>query len=196
MLKGSGIATGGQDCHDAASGAYTGGISGGMLADAGAKYVILGHSERRRRLEETNWTVRAKVAAAFAAGLVPIICVGESRVERDRGLAAAVVAHQLMDSIPDLSGHDDFVVAYEPAWAIGSGRTPSRDEIADMHAIIRQLLLDRFGTRGAAVRILYGGSLKPANAAEILSAPCVDGGLVGTASLSPTEFYRVITAAA
>lgn len=190
----SGILAGGQDCHAAASGAHTGDISAGMLADAGAQYVIVGHSERRAAYGETDDQVRAKAEAAIGAGLKPIICVGESEAERDADKAEAVVAGQLAGSIPDAAEQHEVIVAYEPIWAIGTGRTPSNDDIAQMHASIRRQLTDRFGERGATVRILYGGSLKPQNAREILQVENVNGGLVGGASLLAKDFYTIISA--
>ena len=188
------IATGGQDCHTAAGGAHTGDISAPMLADAGAKYVIVGHSERRADHDESDALVSAKALAALGAGLVPIICVGETRAEREAGQAEAVVARQLAGSIPDVADKEQFVIAYEPVWAIGTGLTPSNADIADMHGAIRRRLEERFGERGAAVRILYGGSLKPGNAREILAVPEVNGGLVGGASLLSSDLYAIISA--
>ena len=190
----SGILAGGQDCHAAASGAHTGDLSAGMLADAGAQYVIVGHSERRADHAETDAQVRAKAEAAIGAGLKPIICVGETEAERDAGSADSVVASQLAGSIPDAAGVNEMIIAYEPIWAIGTGRTPSNDEIAQMHAGIRRQLVDRFGDTGASMRILYGGSLKPQNAREILQVENVNGGLVGGASLLAKDFYTIISA--
>ncbi|KFC72352.1 Triosephosphate isomerase [Devosia sp. LC5] len=190
----SGILAGGQDCHAAASGAHTGDIAAGMLADAGAQYVIVGHSERRAAYAETDATVRAKAEAAIGAGLKPIICVGETEAERDSGEAETVVATQLAGSIPDHAGQHEVIVAYEPVWAIGTGRTPTSEEIAQMHNRIRTILADRFGDKGVAIRILYGGSLKPQNAREILAIENVNGGLVGGASLLAKDFYTIISA--
>jgi triosephosphate isomerase len=190
----SGILAGGQDCHPGASGAHTGDISAGMLADAGAQYVIVGHSERRAAHGETDDLVRAKAEAALGAGLKPIICVGETEAERDSGQAEAVVAAQLAGSIPDAGSHHALIVAYEPIWAIGTGRTPSNDDIAQMHSAIRRHLVDRFGDRGNTVHILYGGSLKPQNAREILAIDNVNGGLVGGASLLAKDFATIISA--
>lgn len=190
----AGIVSGGQDCHAAASGAHTGDVSAQMLADAGAQYVIVGHSERRTNHGETDALVQQKALAAHAAGLVPIICVGETEAERDAGNAAAVVIGQLEGSVPDdWSGHD-IVIAYEPVWAIGTGRTPTSGDIAEMHNAIRDQLGSRFGERGAAVRILYGGSMKPSNASEILRIANVNGGLVGGASLLANDFHAIISA--
>jgi triosephosphate isomerase len=190
----SGILAGGQDCHVAASGAHTGDISASQLADAGAQYVIVGHSERRANHGETDDQVRAKAEAAIGAGLKPIICVGETEAERDAGTADSVVATQLAASIPDAAEQHEVIVAYEPIWAIGTGRTPSNDDIAQMHNSIRRQLTDRFGDKGTVIRILYGGSLKPQNAREILQVENVNGGLVGGASLLAKDFYTIISA--
>jgi triosephosphate isomerase len=189
------VLTGGQDCHAAGSGAYTGDISAAQLADSGATFVILGHSERRAGHGETDTLVRGKAQAALAAGVIPIICVGETRAERETGTFDAVVERQLAGSIPDEAGNENFVIAYEPVWAIGTGLTPTSDEIAAMHAMIRRHLAGRFGGTGEGVRILYGGSLKPANAGEILALPNVNGGLVGGASLLADDFFAIISAA-
>lgn len=190
----AGIQAGGQDCHPHQSGAHTGDISASMLADAGAQYVIVGHSERRANHAETDALVRAKAEAAMGAGLRPIICVGETEAERDGGKAESVVAAQLAGSIPDAAEQHDVVVAYEPVWAIGTGRTPTNDEIAQMHGRIREILVERFGDKGARIHILYGGSLKPQNAREILAIENVNGGLVGGASLLAKDFYTIISA--
>jgi len=190
----AGIQAGGQDCHPHQSGAHTGDISASMLADAGAQYVIVGHSERRANHAETDALVRAKAEAAMGAGLKPIICVGETEAERDGGNAESVVAAQLSGSIPDAAEQHDVVVAYEPVWAIGTGRTPTNDEIAQMHGRIREILVERFGDKGAGIHILYGGSLKPQNAREILAIENVNGGLVGGASLLAKDFYTIISA--
>jgi triosephosphate isomerase len=190
----SGILAGGQDCHAELSGAHTGDISAPMLADAGAQYVIVGHSERRATYGETDHQVRAKAEAALGAGLKPIICVGETEAERDAGSAQNVVASQLTGSIPEAASQHDIIVAYEPVWAIGTGRTPSNDEIAQMHNSIRRHLLERFPEKGASIRILYGGSMKPINAREILAIENVNGGLVGGASLLAKDFYTIISA--
>lgn len=190
----SGILAGGQDCHAEPHGAHTGDISAGMLADAGAQFVIVGHSERRADHGETDHMVRAKAEAAIGAGLKPIICVGESDAQRDAGDAEAVVGEQLDNSIPDAAGQHDVIVAYEPIWAIGTGRTPSLEEIRQIHASIRNRLVQRFGEKGETIRILYGGSLKPVNAREILAIENVNGGLVGGASLLAKDFYTIISA--
>jgi len=188
-VRGSPVAIGGQDCHALPSGAYTGDISAEMLKDAGAEAVIVGHSERRQYHGETDAVVRAKAAAAHRAGLTPIVCVGETRAERDAGRALAVVAGQLDGSLPDPGG--DFVVAYEPVWAIGTGLTPSAQDVADMHRFIRQRLALRLGAAGEGIRVLYGGSVKPSNANELLTVQDVDGALVGGASLKADEFLAI-----
>jgi triosephosphate isomerase len=190
----SGILAGGQDCHPAASGAHTGDIAAGMLADAGAQYVIVGHSERRAAHGESDDLVRSKAEAAIGAGLKPIICVGETEAERDSGRAESVVATQLAGSIPDAAGQHDVIVAYEPVWAIGTGRTPGNEDISQMHNSIRRQLVDRFGDKGLGIHILYGGSLKPQNAREILAIENVNGGLVGGASLLAKDFATIISA--
>jgi triosephosphate isomerase len=189
-----GILTGGQDCHTAQSGAHTGDISAAMLADAGAQYCIVGHSERRADHGETDETVAAKTRAALAAGLIPIICVGETEAQRRAGEQNAVVAAQLAHSIPDEVAGREFVVAYEPVWAIGTGLTPTLEDIAAMHDYMRDLLVNRFGGQGAAARLLYGGSMKPANARDILAIDNVNGGLVGGASLLANDFHAIISA--
>ncbi|MEO6396803.1 MAG: triose-phosphate isomerase [Devosia sp.] len=190
-----GVVLGAQDCHPAASGAHTGDLSAAMLADAGAHYVIVGHSERRADHGETDDLVRQKTLAALSAGLVPIICVGETRAQREAGEADSVVAKQLAASVPDQAAGSGFVVAYEPVWAIGTGLTPTSADIEAMHKSLRRQLISRFGTIGEGVRLLYGGSLKPSNAAEILAIPEVNGGLVGGASLLADEFHAIISAA-
>jgi triosephosphate isomerase len=194
LASSSGIVTGGQDCHPAPNGAHTGDVSATMLADAGAQYVIVGHSERRTDHAESDALVRQKAQAALAAGLVPIICVGETRAEREAGRADAVVSGQLAGSIPDEAAGQRIVVAYEPVWAIGTGLTPTNDDIAQMHDSIRRQLVERFGERGETVQILYGGSMKPANAREILRVSNVNGGLVGGASLLANDFHAIISA--
>ena len=189
------VQVGGQNCHAAASGAHTGDVSAEMLRDAGATAVIVGHSERRADHAETDDDVRAKALAARRAGLMAIICVGETEAERDAGRAEAVVTGQLAGSVPEGATAADTVIAYEPVWAIGTGRTPTVDDIQAMHAAIRAALADRFGDEAAAMRVLYGGSVKPDNAAEIFALPDVDGGLVGGASLKAADFARIIAAA-
>lgn len=187
--RGSAVAIGGQNCHALASGAFTGDISAEMLKDAGAVAVIIGHSERRQYHGETDAEVRGKALAARRAGILAIVCVGETRAERDAGQARAVVGAQLDGSLPD--GAADFVVAYEPVWAIGSGVTPTAADVADMHGFIRARLSSRYGEKGQVVRILYGGSVKPANARELMGIENVDGALVGGASLKADEFLAI-----
>lgn len=189
------LSVGGQDCHAAASGAHTGDISALMLRDAGASHVILGHSERRADHHETDAEVRAKAIAAIGAGLVAIVCVGETAAERDAGRALAVVAGQLAGSVPKAANPGALVLAYEPVWAIGTGRTPTLAEIAEVHGLIRAELAARFGADAAArVRLLYGGSVKPGNAAAIFATSNVDGALVGGASLKAADFSAIIAA--
>jgi len=192
VLRGSAVSAGGQDCHRRTEGAHTGDISAAMLKDAGATHVILGHSERRAEHGETNAIVLAKVGAAIAAGLRPIVCVGETLAERERGAAAPVVREQVAEAIPEGFDAAGGAIAYEPVWAIGTGRTPTIAEIAEMHAEIRSLLTAR---RMGPVPILYGGSVKPANAAAILAAPEVGGALVGGASLVAADFLAIAAAA-
>ena len=187
--RGTRVATGGQDCHANPSGSHTGDIAAEMLADAHASFVIAGHSERRRDHHETDAEVCAKARAARRAGLVPIVCVGETRAERDAGKARDVVGTQLAGSLPDGAG--DFVVAYEPIWAIGTGLTPTPKDVADMHGFIRNELAARFGGFSETVRILYGGSVKASNASELLAIDNVDGALVGGASLDAEEFLAI-----
>jgi triosephosphate isomerase (TIM) len=191
ICEGTKVGVGGQDCHAEASGAFTGDISAEMLKDAGATYVILGHSERRAGHHETNEQVRAKAKAALRAGLMAIICVGETRAERDAGGALAIVGKQLASSIPDNSPPGRIVIAYEPVWAIGTGFTPAPQDIAEMHRFIRERMNQHLPGQGANLRILYGGSVNPANAAELLSVEDVDGALVGGASLSCAEFMAI-----
>ncbi|HUF88263.1 MAG TPA: triose-phosphate isomerase [Thermohalobaculum sp.] len=194
--RGSHVSIGGQDCHPEPGGAHTGDIAAGMLADAGAACVIVGHSERRADHNEPDALVRAKAEAAWRAGLVAIVCVGETETERDAGRARDVVARQLEASVPHLAEARNTVIAYEPVWAIGTGRTPTPDDIAAMHGFIRAELKLRFGPPMAeAVRILYGGSVKPANAGEIFAVTDVDGGLVGGASLKAVDFVPIVAAA-
>jgi triosephosphate isomerase len=187
------IALGGQDCHSAEAGAHTGDISAEMLKDAGASYVIVGHSERRADHGETDGLVRAKASAALRAGLTPIVCVGETRAEREEGRAAAVVGAQVAGSIPREAAPQRLVVAYEPVWAIGTGLTPTPADVAEMHGLVRARLDAALGAgAGAHVRILYGGSVKPSNADELMHASDVDGALVGGASLSANEFLAIV----
>lgn len=193
-LAGRGVAIGGQNCHAAQKGAYTGDISAAQLADVGAVAVILGHSERRQDYDVTDALVAAKVPAAWDAGLTAIICVGETEAQRDQGTAKDVVGGQLAGSVPDGATAANTVIAYEPVWAIGTGRVPSPDDIAEMHAHIRARLAARFADADD-MRILYGGSMKPDNAAEILAIDNVDGGLIGGASLKATDFLAIARAA-
>ncbi|WP_171324372.1 triose-phosphate isomerase [Halovulum dunhuangense] len=189
-------AIGGQDCHAQPSGAHTGDVSAETLADCGASHVILGHSERRADHGESDAVVRAKTEAAWRAGLVAIVCVGETESERDAGRALDVIRTQLDGSLPDGMTAANTVIAYEPVWAIGTGRTPTLPEIAEVHAAIRAHLTARFGDPVAnALRILYGGSVKPGNAAQIFALADVDGGLVGGASLKAEDFGPIIAAA-
>jgi triosephosphate isomerase len=191
-LKGSGVAVGGQDCHEARQGAHTGDIAAPMLRDAGATWVILGHSERRQNHGETDELVREKTLAAVEAGLVPIVCVGETSDQRASGQETEIVGWQLAGSLPKpFTG----VVAYEPVWAIGTGKTATDEDVAIMHAFIREELIRQFGDAGRMIRILYGGSVKAANAASLLAVPNVGGALVGGASLNPQEFLAIARAA-
>jgi len=192
LLKGSAVALGAQDCAVQASGAFTGDISAEMLKDAGCVYVIVGHSERRAGHNETDAIVMAKAEAALRAGLTPIVCVGETRAEREAGEALAVVSGQVRGSLPDGLA----VVAYEPIWAIGTGLTPTPQDVAEMHKMLRDLLVSLRGAEGAKTRLLYGGSVKPANARELLGLPHVDGALVGGASLKAQEFLAIAAALA
>jgi triosephosphate isomerase (TIM) len=194
LCAGSPVTIGAQDCHFAASGAHTGDISAAMLKDAGATYVILGHSERRQDHHEDNALVRAKAAAALAAGLRTIVCVGETRAEREAGEAQTIVAAQLAGSIPEGAEAARFIIAYEPIWAIGTGLTPTTAEVAQMHGFIRGELDRHMAGKAALVRILYGGSVKPANAAELLCLAHVDGALVGGASLKAADFLAIAAA--
>jgi triosephosphate isomerase len=193
-LAGSPILLGAQDCHDQFSGAFTGDIAAPMIAELGASHVILGHSERRAGHGESDEIVRAKAAAALDAGLVAIICVGETEAERESGRALEVVAEQLRGSLPDGAGPETVVIAYEPVWAIGSGRTPTLDQVQEMHGHLRRLLVGRIGGSAEQLRILYGGSVKAANAAELMALPDVDGALVGGASLKAEEFWAIALA--
>jgi len=189
------IAIGGQTCHADESGAHTGDISAQMLKDCGATYVILGHSERRADHEETDTDVRAKTKAAWAAGLTAIVCIGESLDEREASNTIDIIGGQLAASVPDNATGENLVIAYEPIWAIGSGLTPTLEQIAEVHDYIRTRLERRFGVAvGQAVRILYGGSMNPKNAADIADVSNVDGGLVGGASLKAADFSQIIKA--
>jgi triosephosphate isomerase (TIM) len=194
-LETSQVVLGGQDCRAEASGAFTGDVSAEMLADAGASLVILGHSERRAGYGETSAIVSNKVLAALRAGLEPIVCIGETLAQREAGEALAVVVEQLVGSVPSEVEGRPFAVAYEPVWAIGTGLTPSLAEIEEVHQAIRAALKDLFGSAGLLPPILYGGSVKPDNAAEILHAAEVGGALVGGASLKAEDFLAIIRAA-
>lgn len=191
---GSALMVGAQDCHAKPSGAHTGDLSAPMLADAGASHVILGHSERRADHGETDAQVRAKAEAAQAAGLVAIVCVGETEAQRDAGETLAVIGAQIDGSVPTTSTAANLVIAYEPVWAIGTGRTPTLSQIAEVHAFLRARLADHIGAQAAQVRLLYGGSVKPSNAAEIFALPDVDGALVGGASLKAADFAPIVAA--
>ena len=193
-LAGAAVLVGGQDCRAEASGAFTGDLSAEMLADAGAKLVILGHSERRAGYGETDALVAAKVAAALTCGLEPIVCVGETLEQRQAGEALAVVTRQVRGSLPGELTGQAFAVAYEPVWAIGTGLTPTTAEIEEMHTTIRATLRGMFGPTSDMTAILYGGSVKPSNAAEILHAAEVGGALVGGASLKAADFLGIINA--
>jgi len=190
-LSGSGIGLGAQDCHMAASGAHTGDVAAAMLVDLGCGHVILGHSERRADHGESSVLVAAKARAAIAAGLTAIVCVGETEAERDAGKAEEIVQKQVAESIPSEAAAGNLVIAYEPVWAIGTGRTPSTKDVAAMHRHIRGLLAEL-----GPVPILYGGSVKPANAAELMAVPEVNGALVGGASLKGADFWAIAEGAA
>jgi triosephosphate isomerase len=191
-----GFSIGGQDVHHAEKGAHTGCTSALMLLDAGATLTIVGHSERRDAQRESDEEVRGKAEAALSVGLAVILCVGESIDMREQGSAVATVMQQLDGSLPDSLGEAELALAYEPIWAIGTGKTPTTGEIAEMHAAIRTKLTERFGEDGEQIRILYGGSVKPSNAAEIFAIPDVDGALVGGASLKASDFVPIVEAAA
>ncbi len=193
-LDGSAVLVGGQDCHPEASGAFTGDVAAEMLADAGARLVILGHSERRAIYDETDELVARKVAAALRGGLEPIVCVGETLEQRKAGDALSVVTSQVKGSLPAGLAGQAFAVAYEPVWAIGTGLTPTTAEIEEMHVAVRATLKSMFGAHGETVPILYGGSVKPSNAAEILNAAEVGGALVGGASLKADDFLGIVGA--
>ncbi|NBO18298.1 MAG: triose-phosphate isomerase, partial [Proteobacteria bacterium] len=195
VLKDSRVRTGGQDCHAKAEGAFTGNVSAAMLKAAGASFAIVGHSERRQYHRETNADIKAKAAAALAEGLIPVLCIGESEQERKSGQAEAVVGRQVEECLPEGAGKQDFLLAYEPVWAIGSGATPSVDDIASMHHHIMAVAAARMGIAAGAVQVLYGGSVKGANSREILHTPGVAGVLVGGASLKADEFGQIMLAA-
>ena len=194
LTRGTSIALGAQDCHVEASGAHTGDLSAEMLQDVGCSYVIVGHSERRTNHGETDSQVCEKAVAARRAGLIPVVCVGETEAQRDAGEALAIVGRQLADSLPDGTTASNTVVAYEPVWAIGTGRTPTSEEIADVHDAMRSQIGERFGADSEQLRLLYGGSVNPGNAQEIMSITNVDGGLVGGASLKAETFWPIVEA--
>ena len=191
LARGSRVSIGAQDCHAEASGAFTGDLSAEMLKDAGAAAVIVGHSERRTLHQETDATVRAKAQAAHQAGLLAIICIGETRPERDAGKTLDVLGRQIDGSLPAGAAAAGLVVAYEPVWAIGTGLTPTAKDVAEAHAFIRKRIVERHGSDAEAVRILYGGSVKPTNAGELLAVANVDGALVGGASLKAEDFLGI-----
>jgi triosephosphate isomerase len=191
LAQGSRIAIGGQDCHAEAAGAFTGDLSAEMLKDAGAEAVIVGHSERRSLHQETDAQVNAKARAAWRAGLGAIVCIGETRAEREAGQTIDVVRNQLQGSLPEGASAANTVIAYEPVWAIGSGLTPTPADVAEVHGVIRERLAARHGAPGRGIRILYGGSVKASNAAELMAVAEVDGALVGGASLKAEEFLAI-----
>ena len=193
---GSGLKIGGETCHPKEKGAHTGDISAEMLKDAGAAYVIVGHSERRADHGETDARVASQASAALRAGITPIICVGETLAQRDAGEVLKVISEQMAGSIPSDAAADTIVVAYEPVWAIGTGRVANWDQIAEVHGFIRELLTQRFGEAGRGTRILYGGSMNPGNAEEILAVAEVNGGLIGGASLKADDFLAIYRLAA
>jgi triosephosphate isomerase len=191
QARGSKIAIGAQDCHPKASGAHTGDISAEMLADAGANAVIVGHSERRADHGESDLLVRQKAEAAWRAGLTAIVCIGETQHQRDKGHTLDICGSQLNASLPDAANAGNLVVAYEPVWAIGTGLTPTAGDVEQVHRFIRELLITRFSGEGARTRILYGGSVKPSNAAELMAVANVNGALVGGASLKAADFLAI-----
>jgi triosephosphate isomerase (TIM) len=185
------LSVGAQDCHPEKSGAHTGDLSAEMLADAGAQAIIVGHSERRADHGETDILVRRKAEAALRAGLVAIVCIGETQHQRDAGHTLDICRGQLNLSLPEAAKADNLVIAYEPVWAIGTGRTPTAGDVAEVHQAIREVLVSRFGGGGAAMRILYGGSVKPSNARELMAVANVNGALVGGASLKAADFLAI-----
>lgn len=194
VAKGTALRVGAQDCHPKPQGAHTGDLSSALLKDAGATHVILGHSERRTDHGETDDLVRAKAEAVVDAGMVAIVCIGETEAERDGGKTLAVIGTQIDGSIPMGATAANLVIAYEPVWAIGTGRTPNLSEIAEVHSFLRGRLRGLIGDEAEGVRILYGGSVKPSNAAEIFAVPHVDGALVGGASLKAADFGAIVEA--
>ncbi len=193
-IAGSAVVLGAQDCHAEAGGAHTGDVSAEMLADLGCRYVIVGHSERRAGHGESSALVRRKAEAAHRAGLAAIVCLGESAAERDAGATVETVSRQFAQSMPEAANSADTVLAYEPVWAIGSGRTPTPGQIAEVHGHLRALLVARYGGDGRTMRILYGGSVKAENASALFAAAEVDGALVGGASLEAAEFMAIVRA--
>jgi triosephosphate isomerase len=189
--RGGGVAVGAQDCHPKASGAHTGDISAEMLADAGATAIIVGHSERRADHGGSDALVRQKAEAAWRAGLVAIVCIGETQAQRDGGQTLDVCGGQLKGSLPDGATAANLVVAYEPVWAIGTGLTPTTTDVGQVHRLIRGVLTERFEAEGGSIRILYGGSVKPSNAAELMAVANVNGALVGGASLKASDFLAI-----
>jgi triosephosphate isomerase len=194
LARGSRVRIGAQDCHPEPAGAYTGDISAEMLADAGAVMVIIGHSERRSYHKETDAQVRVKTLAAWRAGMAAIVCIGETRAERESRQTLEVVSRQLAASLPEGGRGESLIIAYEPVWAIGTGLTPTADDVAQVHNLIRTKLVERYRGAGGDMRILYGGSVKPANAKELLLVENVDGALVGGASLKADEFLGIAAA--
>ncbi|MFC7400322.1 triose-phosphate isomerase [Chelatococcus sp. GCM10030263] len=190
LAQGHRVAIGAQDCHSELAGAFTGDISAEMIADAGAAAVIVGHSERRAGHGESDADICAKAKAAWRAGLLPIVCVGETRAQRDAGQTLAVVERQVAQSVPDTLPAD-VVIAYEPVWAIGTGLTPTTGDVAEVHGAIRRQLVARYGGQGESIRLLYGGSVKPSNAAELMAVEHVNGALVGGASLFAADFLAI-----
>ncbi|MEM7122613.1 MAG: triose-phosphate isomerase [Pseudomonadota bacterium] len=193
-VSAGGMALGGQDCHHEDSGAFTGDVAAPMLADIGCSHVIVGHSERRRDHGETNELVAAKASAAHRAGLQAIICVGETKAERDAGDAIGVVTRQVRESVPGGAGAENTVIAYEPVWAIGTGDTAMPADVEAMHGTIRSTLAEMIGADSERLRLLYGGSVKPDNAVELMAIDDVDGALVGGASLKPADFWAIVQA--
>ena len=193
--RAGGIAIGAQDCHQEGKGAFTGNVSAAMVQEAGARLVVVGHSERRQYQCETDAVVRGKAEAALRHGLTTIVCVGESEAEREAGRAVEIVTSQLVGSLPAHNGDGRLVVAYEPVWAIGTGKNATPEDVAEMHAAIRAHLIDRFGEPGDRIRILYGGSVNAGNAASLFAVENVDGALVGGASLTAKDFVPIIKAA-
>ncbi|MDF1607353.1 triose-phosphate isomerase [Hoeflea sp. YIM 152468] len=194
LAESGALLIGAQDCHEQQSGAFTGDVSARMIADCLASHVLVGHSERRTLHGESNETVRAKAEAARAAGLVRIICIGETEAERKSGDTLKVLGSQLSGSVPDAATAQDTVIAYEPVWAIGTGLTPTVADVTEAHGFIRAEMEARFAGEGASMRLLYGGSVKPDNAAELLAVPHVDGALIGGASLKAADFLAICKA--